>query len=100
MNILDALRSMTEKIKEYIDTKQIDVDTTLTEQGKAADAKAVGDAIANATAPVTSVNGKTGDVVLTPDDIGITSLDGELITTADIDEICGTTIHTSSEVEF
>ena len=77
IDILDALRITTEKIKEYINEKQVDVDTTLKEQGKAADAKAVGDAIAN---------------------IDLSST--ELITTADIDEICGTTIHTSSEVEF
>ena len=36
MNILDALRSMTEKIKEYVDEKQIDVGTTITEQVKTA----------------------------------------------------------------
>jgi hypothetical protein len=104
INILDALRITTEKIKEYINEKQVDVDTTLKVQGKAADAKAVGDAIANIKVPVTSVNGKTGDVVLTADDIGALSSDGilstELITTSDIDEICGATIHTSSEVMF
>lgn len=57
----------------------VELDTTLTEEGKAADAKAVGDAIAavndkvdnlDLDFPVDSVNGKTGEVVLTAEDVG------------------------------
>lgn len=56
----------------------IELDTTLTEEGKPADAKAVGDAIAGIEeelgnisfeVPVESVNGKTGAVVLTAEDV-------------------------------
>lgn len=56
----------------------IELDTTLTEEGKPADAKAVGDAIAEIEeelgnisfeVPVESVNGKTGAVVLTAEDV-------------------------------
>ena len=57
----------------------IETDTTLTQAGTPADAKAVGDAIAaveeqlediDFEAPVSSVNGKTGAVVLSAADVG------------------------------
>lgn len=57
----------------------IEVDTTLTKSGTPADAKAVGDALAaieeqlediDFEAPVSSVNGKTGAVVLSAADVG------------------------------
>lgn len=59
----------------------IELDTTLENEGMAADAKAVGDAIAavedklnnldiDVDIPVDSVNGKTGEVVLTAEDVG------------------------------
>lgn len=57
----------------------LELDTTLTEEGKPADAKAVGDRFAEVDealgnisfeVPVDSVNGKTGEVVLTAEDVG------------------------------
>lgn len=65
------------------DIEKVELDTTLTASGKAADAKAVGDALKNIDYPVDSVNGKKGDVVLTASDVGalpantvIPSIDG------------------------
>lgn len=68
-------------------------------------------AIAGIDSPIDSVNGKTGTVVLTAADVGALPSDTklltledilnmELITTDDINEICGQTIYSSSEVEF
>lgn len=71
MNIteLAMLKKMTGK-----GSASVELDTTLTQAGKAADAKAVGDALNNF----------------------------EFITEADIDEICGETIEvaTANEVKF
>lgn len=45
-------------------------DATLTQSGKFADAKAVGDRISGMSSPVTSVNSKTGAVILSASDVG------------------------------
>lgn len=79
-------------------SSSIQLDTTLTQDGYPADAKAVGDkfaeveeAIASASGAVSSVNSQTGDVVLTASDVGalpdtteIPSIDG-LATEAYVD---------------
>lgn len=65
--------------RDGVGGSSIELDTTLEVEGMAADAKAVGDAIAAVNdkvdnldfdAPVDSVNGKTGEVVLTAEDVG------------------------------
>lgn len=65
--------------RDGVGGSSIELDTTLEVEGMAADAKAVGDAIAavdnkvdnlDFDAPVDSVNGKTGEVVLTAEDVG------------------------------
>lgn len=77
-------------------SSSIQLDTTLTQEGYPADAKAVGDAIneaiTSASGAVSSVNSKTGDVVLTASDVGalpdtteIPSIEG-LATTAELEE--------------
>jgi hypothetical protein len=49
LTVIEALRITIEKLKEYVDrsSSKVEVDTTLSMQGKAADSKAVGDALAN-----------------------------------------------------
>lgn len=65
--------------KDGLGGSSIELDTTLTVEGAGADAKAVGDAIKEVSdkvdgmsfdAPVDSVNGQTGAVVLTAEDVG------------------------------
>lgn len=65
--------------KDGLGGSSIELDTTLTVEGAGADAKAVGDAIKEVSdkvdgmsfdAPVESVNGQTGAVVLTAEDVG------------------------------
>lgn len=48
LTVMEALRITIEKLKEYVDrsSSKVEVDTTLSMQGKAADSKAVGDALA------------------------------------------------------
>lgn len=77
----DGVRGPQGPAGEIAEGSSVELDTTLTAEGKAADAKAVGDAIAaveeivnnldfDFDAPVDSVNGKTGEVVLTAADVG------------------------------
>lgn len=67
----EKLARFTERLWANILSKT-ETDTGLSTSGKPADAKAVGDAIANISveAPVESVNGKTGVVELTASDVG------------------------------
>lgn len=71
----------------------LELDTTLTEEGKPADAKAVGDRFAEVDealgnisfeVPVDSVNGKTGEVVLTAEDVGAISSSGRGVANSNI----------------
>lgn len=61
--------------EEVSGSATVELDNTLTEEGKAADAKAVGDALANINFPITSVNGQTGDVQLAATDVGAATED-------------------------
>ena len=58
----------------------------------------------NYTPPVTSVNGKTGDVALTASDVNTYTKEEidnlELVTVDDIDAVCSGTIQMASGVEF
>lgn len=65
---------------EQLASFKIEVDPTLSEEGQAADAKAVGDAIGAIDFPVDSVNGKTGNITLSAKDVGAT-------TQEDLDEV-------------
>lgn len=85
ITIEEALVQTAEAIKEYVDDV-IETDNTLTQAGKPADAKAVGDALEQKQpignyalkteipsmpdVPVRSVNGKTGAVQLNAEDVG------------------------------
>ena len=79
--------------RDGVGGSSIELDTTLEVEGMAADAKAVGDAIAaveskvdnlDFDAPVDSVNGKTGEVVLTAEDVGAISANGRNVANANI----------------
>ena len=77
------------------------MDTTLSVEGAAADAKAVGDAIAAIDHPVDSVNGKTGAVTLTASDVGalpdttvIPSIEGLATETYVQEQLTGATVET------
>lgn len=105
-----AAASDVEELRELIENiptaERIEVDSTLSQEGKAADAKAVGDALAEKQPIgnyVKTINNRA------PDENGNINVEGAgideniaLITVEDIDEICGAVIQiaTNDEVKF
>ena len=93
-----AAASDVEELRELIEnipaTERIEVDSTLSQEGKAADAKAVGDALAEKQPIGNYVKTINGSV---PDENGNIEVDSGYedaiyITVEDIDEICGTAV--------
>ena len=58
ISILKALEHTTRAIKEYINKSTVEIDSTLTQSGYAADAKVVGDKIGNINSILDAINGE------------------------------------------